>query len=285
MAGSVCGVSDVVTPDPADDDAYRGLFREAPPVAPMPPVLTEPVDEPEPENLVAEDDVLPAVTVDEAVDVEEAVEPAPAPAEPVAPDRPTANTGRLFRSTRATSSTEALVAVRQDQAHRLRTLTVDDSVEPTPAAALLVSSTPAPVMPALPEPEVEASMRRAPRNRGLNSLGVITVVGGVTLLLGLLDIVIGGAGLGTLTGVGLVIASAFAALRVRADDAPVCIMTPPIAFFVAALTVGQIGQGSTGGLLGRAVVVFFMLADNWFWIIGATVVALIIVLVRGRQSR
>jgi hypothetical protein len=51
---------------------------------------------------------------------------------------------------------------------------------------------------------------------------------------------------------------------------------------VATITVGQVGMSSTGGFLGRVVGTFFMLADNWVWIIGSTVAALAIVLVRGR---
>lgn len=256
MPGSVCDVSDVQTPDPADDDAFRQLFRDEP----APTAAPEPTVEP-------------------------TVEPAPVADLPATPSQSPVTTGRLFRSTRVSGDTEALPAVRSDQARHLRTLKVDASAEPTPAATLLVSSAPAPVVTPINEPDVEPAMSRAPKARGLNTLGVVVIIGGVTLVLGLLDAFIAGPGLGMLTGIGLVVATAFAALRVRHDDSAVCIITPPLAFFVAAITVGQIGQSSSGGLLGRAVLVFFMLADNWIWIIGATLVALAIVLVRGRQSR
>ena len=66
------------------------------------------------------------------------------------------------------------------------------------------------------------------------------------------------------------------------SDAAVAVIAPPIAFLVATITVGQIGMSATGGFLGRVVGTFFMLADNWVWIIGSTIVALAIVLVRGR---
>ena len=63
------------------------------------------------------------------------------------------------------------------------------------------------------------------------------------------------------------------------------IIVPPVAFLVAALTAGQLFIGSAeGSLLNRAVVAFFTLADNWFWILGATAAALVIVLVRRRRG-
>lgn len=119
----------------------------------------------------------------------------------------------------------------------------------------------------------------------MTALGVTIVVGGATLLFGLIDALVFGPGLGWLTGIALIVASVLAALRVRMDTAPSAIFAPPLAFFVAAITVGQIGQSVASGVLSRAVVVFFLLAENWLWIIGATLAALVIVVVRMRQSR
>lgn len=119
----------------------------------------------------------------------------------------------------------------------------------------------------------------------MTALGVTIVVGGAALVFGLVDALVFGPGLGWLTGIALLIASVLAALRVRLDTAPSAIFAPPLAFFVAAITVGQIGQSVASGALSRAVVVFFLLAENWLWIIGATVAALVIVVVRTRQSR
>ena len=125
-------------------------------------------------------------------------------------------------------------------------------------------------------------MPREPRQTGVTPLGVYAITVGGTVIAGALDIFIGGAGLGLTTGIVLLVASLFCALRVRIDDAAVAVIAPPIAFLIATITVGQVGMSDTGGFLGRIVGTFFMLADNWAWIIGSTVAALAIVLVRGR---
>lgn len=206
---------------------------------------------------------------------------------------PTTDTGRLFRSARASTDTVAVAAVAADQANRLRTLSATDapapiqvnSAEPRPAAALLVDIQDPAAPSASPAPAGEALvMPRERTESGVNTLGVYAVLIGATLIAGAIDIFVGGAGLGIVTGVVFLIASIFCALRVRRSDAAVAVIAPPIAFFIAAITVGQVGQSSTGGMLGRFVNTFFMLAGNWMWIIGATVVALVIVLVRGRAA-
>ena len=247
--------------DPADDDAYRRLFR--------------PDDAPE---------TSPAPTPEAA--------PAPVPAAVPPAREPGVDTGRLFRSARVPADTAALPAVIGDQASRLRTLVPGDSAspapirvnsaEPRPAAALL-GATQTPAAAAEPTEREEAhAMPRESRQSGVTPMGVYAVTIGATVVAGLLDILIGGPGLGATSGVVLLIASIFCALRVRVSDAAVAVIAPPIAFLVATITVGQIGMSATGGFLGRVVGTFFMLADNWVWIIGSTIVALAIVLVRGR---
>ena len=128
-------------------------------------------------------------------------------------------------------------------------------------------------------------MPRRPREPGVTPLGVYAVTIGATVVAGAVDILIGGPGLGVTTGIVLLIASVFCALRVRVGDAAVAVIAPPIAFLIATITVGQVGMSASGGFIGRIVGTFFMLADNWVWIIGSTVVALAIVLVRGRRAR
>ena len=54
---------------------------------------------------------------------------------------------------------------------------------------------------------------------------------------------------------------------------------------VAALTAGQINIGAVeGSLFNRAAVVFFTLAENWVWIILATLASAVIVLVRRKRA-
>ncbi|MDA3022091.1 MAG: hypothetical protein O2943_05420 [Actinomycetota bacterium] len=245
--------------NPAEDEAYRSLFRPA-----------------------------------------DAVQPAK--------DREPADTGRLFRSNRAATATVAILAVGSDQVAKLRTLQVIDGeakpVAPAPLAGLLpptpsrsapgvIAITPdaySPAVVALDEPRGRKA-RRAFTNsasttaaRGLRPIGVYVVVIGATLLFGIVDIFVGGAGLGLVTGLALLIASGYAALTVRIGDLAVAVVAPPIAFFFAAITVGQIGVTITGGaIIGRAVVLFFTLADNWLWVIGSTLIALVIVIVRANR--
>lgn len=243
--------------NPADDDAYRALFRpdDAPPA--------------------------PAAASDHAA----APAPEPSPAAAAEPSASVVDTGRLFRSSRAASAA-AVPAVTADQASRLRTLASADA----PAAVRISSGEPRPAAPLVSDPVGGASAGEAPemprsrRQSGLTPLGAYAITIGATVAAGVLDILIGGAGLGVTTGVVLLIASVFTALRVRIADAAVAVIAPPIAFFVAAITVGQIGQSSTGGFIGRVVNTFFMLAGNWLWIIGATLIALVIVFVRSRRA-
>ena len=233
-----------------------------------------------------------------------------APVTPPAQSREPVDTGRLFRTNRSESSAVAIVALGTDQVSKLRTLQVSSSEvpqisnAPAPLAGLLppTSSRVAPVVIAitpdaqspavkvLDEPNGRKARRSfrnsdsAPRARGLRPVGVYAVVIGATLLFSVIDIFVGGAGLGLVTGLGLLISSAFAALTVRTGDLAVAVIAPPIAFFIAAITIGQIGVTITGGaLIGRGVTVFFTLADNWLWVIVSTLLALAIVIVRAQR--
>ena len=227
---------------------------------------------------------------------------------PPAKNSQPADTGRLFRSSRATTGADAIAAVSSDRVGKLRTLQVIDGearpVAPAPLAGLLpptprrtapavIAITPDADLPALVAID-EPRGRRARRTftnstnttptRGLRPIGVYAIVIGSTLLFGCIDIFVAGAGLGLVTGLGLLISSAFAALTVRTGDLAVAVIAPPIAFFIAAITIGQIGVTITGGaLIGRGVTVFFTLADNWLWVIVSTLIALAIVIVRAQR--
>ena len=119
---------------------------------------------------------------------------------------------------------------------------------------------------------------------GFRPTGAYVIVIGATLIAGLASALFLGSGTGWVTGLVLLLASALVAARIRIPDASVAVIAPPIAFFLACITVGQIGLSGTGGLVGRVVDVFFALASGWYWVIGPAVVALAIVVWRRRRS-
>lgn len=305
--------------DPAKDEAFAALFRpdeadepvstpasespargyESPAVAYEDSVAIERIaDEPSAsERVVSADEVIEAVAsaevFNEAVVARQPVTP-PAPAEPAAP-RELSDTGRLFRSSRAESSS-AIVAIRPEQASKLRTLT-PPATSAAPAVArsvdagpISINSSAAPASALLPPVDFEAegkrtSRRELPRipsiSEGLTSMAAYLFVIIVTLVAGLVDAFAFGEGLGAFTGIFLLIATVIAALRVQAQDAIVAVLAAPIAMLIAALTVGQLNLGNAGtSLTSRAVAFFFTFADNWLWIFASVIVALIIMVVR-----
>jgi hypothetical protein len=288
--------------DPIDPD-FAGLFR--PEDAPAPQDTAQPVVDDEPHFEPIVDPVLDPRQEDAA-----AAEPAPepsterddAPAE-AAPGGPAVDTGRLFRSQGVTGHREAVLALSSDHFGRLRTLQrVNDDAPVLPdVGPIVVGGTasalpPADVPASAAAPEGEPMTRRERRQaakrdtvgrraRNITGGAVYLIVLGVTVLVGFANALLADGDIGWPTGIALVASSVYAALTVRREDDAVAIIVPPIAFLLVAVTAGQLFLGSTeGSLLNRAVVVFFTLADNWFWIIGATAAALVIVLVRRRRA-
>jgi hypothetical protein len=282
------------------DPAYEGLFRPEDIVPPSPPAdaRSEPVaDEP-----LGEDPQRAVPVEDEAED--EAV--AEAPDEAAAPParQPVAETGRLFRSQGVAGHDETVLALESGRFSRLRTLDRTDSsaapIPSTPAvdaadsdvAALLAPATepdPAAGGP-MPERESRRRGRRETGNANYSSRGaragvVYLVVIGLTVVVGIINALLGDGTLGWPTGLALLIGSVYGALTIRRDADSAAFIIPPVAFLVAALTAGQLFlDANEGSLLNRAVIVFFTLAENWIWIIGSTLVALVIVLVRRRRT-
>jgi hypothetical protein len=231
----------------------------------------------------------------------------PAAAVPV-PSAPLADTGRLFRSQGAVGHDDAVLALSSDHFGRLRTLQRSRDSAPEPVlplvdagpldaealdadAAAFVAVGGAAKEVVVDEPRRSRRSRRnegeraAHRSRSITGGAVYLVVIGVTVLVGFANALLASGDIGWPTGLALLASSVYAALTVRREDDIVAIIVPPIAFLVAALTAGQLFLGSAeGSLLNRAVVVFFTLADNWFWIIGATLASLVIVLVRRRRT-
>ena len=288
--------------DPVDP-AFDGLFR--------PEDVLPQVAEPAPEAQVA-DAVPPVPSVP------------PEPPAPSEPTQPAVDTGRLFRSQGVEDRSDAVLALDAGRFSRLRTIqrVTDDSPravapEPTeadPAVAALLAPIPADPYPGSPIPAdshpgspipadspvaaspsgepVSPRRRRQrpafaskPSGPGASAGIVYVVVIAVTLLVGLANAFLGGGSLGWPTGLALLASSIYAAVTVRRADDAAAFIIPPVAFLITALTAGQffLSAGDTS-LINRAVAVFFSLADNWAWIIGSTLVALVIVLVRRRRD-
>ncbi len=289
-------------PEPVDP-VYDALFRPA--ADPLPP---EPDDEPMFEQVL--DPVVDPrdeAATDEppGSDDEPPVLADPADSLPVVSD---VDTGRLFRSQGVTDTTTAVLAVSRGHGGRLRTL--ERASEEPPAVAPQPGAVPVIAMADLHRPDdVDSSETAAEagttgadegarrRGRSRTSAGhssgsrtisagaVYLIVIGGTMLIGFANALLSGGGIGWPTGLALLVTSVYCALTVRREDDAVTIFTPPIAFFLAAVTAGQAFRGASGGgLLNRAQLVFFSLADNWYWVIGATLAATVIVIVRRRRA-
>jgi hypothetical protein len=262
----------------SDDDVYASYFRPEP-TPPRPDTSEQPVAAPtsvEPPREEHAQEPLPEAEHEpadvSAAEPDVAAEPSPEPAAGTAVD---AETGRLFRSQGVVGHEAAVLALASDHGGRLRTVGRVAAQAPSEPAA----ETPA-------EPRVTARRRTARASgSGISAGAVYIIVFGLTLVVGFINAWLASGTIGWPTGVALVAASVYCALRVRRDDDVVAMITPPLAFFVAAITAGQLLLGAqAGSLLNRAQKVFFTLADNWYWVIGATLAAVIIVLVRRRRG-
>lgn len=303
---------DNVTPD-----EFAHLFRpdaRSPSPAPAHPNPSPPNPSPDAEA----DPPLPVSAPSEAASGQEAsgeeTPQAPAADEPLeasSTPAPAPDGSRLFRSRGAPERDDAITAVGSLQALRLKTMSrsgdpetnrdlddpaayppagVDDLLPAPPlpvassgepAPALAVMSAPAPGQPAAPERPRRSARTEKPSSGSLTGLGVYAVTIGVTVILAFGETMFFGGELGLITGIGLVVVSIVTAFVVRTRDGLHAIFAPPIAFLVAALTAGQMGVTATD-TSSRAVVVFFLLGNNWPWIIGATAASLVIVALRRR---
>jgi hypothetical protein len=132
--------------------------------------------------------------------------------------------------------------------------------------------------------EKPAAVRSA--QRGLTYSGVVVIVVGVTVLVALAEALLRNE-IGVLTGIALLVSSVYCAIVVRRTDIWAAVVIPPLAFLVALLTAGQLTiRAKTGGLLVReGALLFVSLATNAPWILGTTLVCLVIVLVRRRRAQ
>lgn len=186
-------------------------------------------------------------------------------------------TGRLFRTFRVEGPTEAIIALKPDQARRLRTMHRHEGIAEPEVIDLTQVEVNGP--PTVKPPKVRPAKGRAPGLRP-GAVYVIDIV--LTVLVAFIEISLRG-GIGWMTGVALIIASVYTASVVRLADWVVAVIAPPIAFFLAAATAGQMNLTDTG-VINRVAQVFFTLGTSWFWIIGAIALAFLMVVVRRRRS-
>ncbi|CAB4737060.1 unannotated protein [freshwater metagenome] len=303
--------------DVSDDDAYDRLFRPEPEHElhnsyATPSLVPEPVVAPAGRNLVDTGRLFRSVHAEAAAPALEAVPAAEVPhlrtlrlevSEPVAPILSTRAFEPMPTDDRFDDEVvAAAVSVEprpvlpplEDEALEPASILIVREPESVVDAPSLVNPRPIPVehfddLRGSYEPAAEGfwaadAMHDFDWHTGFRPTGAYLIVIGATLIAGLASALFLGSGTGWLTGLVLLLASALVAARIRIPDASVAVIAPPIAFFLACITVGQIGLSGTGGLVGRVVDVFFALASGWYWVIGPAVVALAIVVWRRRRS-
>lgn len=118
---------------------------------------------------------------------------------------------------------------------------------------------------------------------GLTWSGVVVVVMLGTILVAFADALINNS-LGIITGIALLVSSVYCALLVRPADIWAAAIIPPLAFLAATLTAGQLTLDSAGSLVVReGYMILKTLAQNAPWIVGTTLICLVIVIVRRRR--
>ena len=216
------------------------------------------------------------------------------PAEPSAEPavvEPT-ETGRVFKSQGVRGNEEALLALPSSRTSKLRTLERMSSPPESKRVShgKIALDSPIPERSGqIPAPVTVRDPRVRESGRGalFGTLSVTWIYGvtvGVSLIFGLADVLIFGGEPGALSGFGLLMVSIFASLAIRSQDDSQAIFSPAIGFFAVVVTVGQIHVTDTS-LINRLVSVFFILGNNWFWVIGSTIIALAVVAFRRRASR
>ena len=207
--------------------------------------------------------------------------------------------GRLFRSQGVLDHADTVLAIPIGS--RLKSLSRTGEVSDEPRERIVpVTSTQdssrSAELPRTPQP-VGAPRRseraEQPGEDHVNAFGSAAIpgfalwfiIGGATVVLGVVNGLTSGGHLGWLTGLALFISTIACALFVRQSDLFLVVIAPPLMFGLAALTAGQFFLGSAGGLLNRGVQVFFTLGANWFWIVGSVLAAIALMIARRALSR
>lgn len=278
------------SPDPALP-SYDSLFED--PSGPDLTARSSPAVTPAP---VASPPTASAPVAAEATIMSEAPAKSATPAAPSPWDPPVApaaggragrpvDTGRLYHSAGADgpATSEAIPALP------LRRDPVAPTAAAIPVAGISVHTVQEPVSEASASTEAATSAPAgrpvsAFSGRGLTYFGVVAVVAGPTLLAGLIEAAITHQ-IGWLTGLVLVLTSAYAALTVRRMDFAAAVVVPSLAFLGTTLVAGQLALESDGSRLVReGYMIFRTLAVNAPWIIAATAIPAVIVLVRRRKE-
>lgn len=115
----------------------------------------------------------------------------------------------------------------------------------------------------------------------LNAWGGFAIITAATSLIGIVEYGVVGS-IGWLTGVVFFIATVFVALAIRMRDVATAVISPPLAFFTAAVISAQPWlAGETGNFwLLQGTSLITALAFNAPWVFGATLTALVIALFR-----
>lgn len=309
--------------DVSDDDAYDRLFRPEPEhdlhgSYSTPSLVPEPVAAPAGRNLVDTGRLFRSVHAEAAAPALEAVPASEVPhlrtlrlesSEPVAPlfatrafePMPTGDQAdeafveaAFVEAAVATEAARVQAPAEDETAMSPVSLMRVDTPESVVDAPRLVEPRPIPIehfddIRGSYEPAAEGfwaadAMHDFDWHTGFRPTGAYLIVIVSTMVAGLASAIFLGSGTGWVTGVVLLLASVLVAARIRIPDASVAVIAPPIAFFLACITVGQIGLSGTGGLIGRVIDVFFALAAGWYWVIGPAVIALAIVIWRRRRA-
>ena len=131
--------------------------------------------------------------------------------------------------------------------------------------------------------EAVADRRTSLRTGGLTYPGVAVVVIATTVVVAFIEALLRKE-IGVLTGVALLGSSVYAALVVRRVDIWAAVVMPPLAFLVATLTAGQLTQTRTGHFfIDQGSLLLLVLGRNALWVLGTSLVCLVIVLVRRRR--
>jgi hypothetical protein len=114
--------------------------------------------------------------------------------------------------------------------------------------------------------------------------GALIIVGS-TVVAGFIEALLQHS-IGTLTGFVLVLSTIAVGLLLQPADVWACVVIPPLAFLAAIVTAGQLTLAASGSLVSRqALNIVTGLSLNAPWILGATLVGLLIVLIRRLRAR